>query len=332
MSRDFNGARVLITGGLGFIGSNTARRLVELGARVTLLDNLLRGHGGNRFNVDGIEDSVEFQLSDIRDTDALSQHIRESDFLFNLAAQTSHLGSMNDPETDLQINAVAQASILEACRVHNPGLRVLFTSTRQVYGRPDYLPVDETHPVRPVDVNGIGKQAGENLHLLYQRLYGVPTGILRLSNVYGPRMRVRDGRQTFLGLWIRMLLTGESIDVFGDGGQERDLLYVDDCVEAMLLAATADQAVGRTYNVGQRQGISLAELASILTSLEPGSRWNLVPFPPEREAIDIGNYSTDTTLIEKDLGWSSRVSLRDGLSKTIEFYRRNGHHYWEIDS
>ena len=196
----FSGARVLITGGLGFIGSNLARRLVGDGARVTLIDSLIPEYGGNLFNIHDIRERLSVSITDVRDPHAMAHHVKDQDFLFNLAGQTSHLDSMTDPATDLEINAAAQLSILEACRQHNPRVKLVFASTRQLYGRPQYLPVDEKHPARPVDVNGINKLAGEQYHLLYNDVYGIRACALRLTNTYGPGMRVRDARQTFLGV------------------------------------------------------------------------------------------------------------------------------------
>src|SRR5437667_1282866 len=234
----FTGRKVLITGGLGFIGSNLARRLVDLGARVTLVDSLIPEYGGNLFNIAGLEDHVQVNISDVRDQHSMRYLVQGQDYLFNLAGQTSHIDSMEDPYTDLEINCLAQLSILEACRQHNPGIKVVFASTRQMYGKPDYLPVNEDHLLRPVDVNGINKMAGEWYHILYNNVFGIAACALRLTNTYGPRMRVMDARQTFLGIWIRLLLEHKPFEVW-EGAQLRDFTYVDDAVEALLLAATS---------------------------------------------------------------------------------------------
>lgn len=326
---ELSGARVLITGGLGFIGSSLARRLVAAGAQVTLADSLIPTYGGNLHNIADIADRLTVNVCDVRDRFAMEYLVGRSDLLFNLAGQTSHLDSMTDPQTDLEINASAQLSILEACRRANPGIRVVFASTRQLYGRPEYLPVDERHPIRPVDVNGINKFAGEGYHLLYSSVYGIRSSVLRLTNTYGPGMRVKDARQTFLGIWIRQLLDGEPIRVFGDGKQVRDFNYVDDCVDALLLAACEDSAIGKVYNLGSSEVVSLADLATILTSMVEGAHWELVPFPPERKAIDIGDYYSDFSLIRKELGWSPSRDLKTGLRLTLDFYTRNREHYWE---
>jgi dTDP-glucose 4,6-dehydratase/UDP-glucose 4-epimerase len=325
----FRGARVLVTGGLGFIGSNLARRLVALGADVTLVDSLIPLYGGNLHNVADIRDAVTVNVCDVRDRFAMEYLVQRQDYLFNLAGQTSHLDSMTDPQTDLDINASAQLSILEACRKANPRVRLVFASTRQLYGRPDYLPVDEKHPVRPVDVNGINKLAGEGYHLLYSSVYGIRSSVLRLTNTYGPGMRVKDARQTFLGIWIRQLLEGAPIKVFGDGAQLRDFNYVDDCVEALLRAASDDVAIGRVYNLGSAEVVSLKDLAQMMTALVPGARHELVPFPPERKAIDIGDYYSDFSLIRRELGWAPQVGLREGLARSLDYFKTHAAHYWE---
>ncbi len=327
-SEEFRGSRILITGGLGFIGSHVAKELVAAGARVTLIDNLVPEYGGNRFNIESIKDQVSVHIGDIRDRTLIDNLVPDTDFIFNLAGQTSHLDSMADPHTDLAINADAQLSILEVCRALNPQARIVFASTRQLYGRPDFLPVTEDHPIRPVDVNGINKLAGEWYHLLYQDVYGIPASALRLTNTYGPGMRVMDARQTFLGIWIKQALTGQVIQVFGDGKQLRDFNYVDDAVNALLLAATSPNAAGRVFNLGNSEVVSLEQLAQLICEVVLGAQYELVPFPVERKKIDIGDYYADTTLIEKELGWKPRVSLAEGIKRTIDFYRNNSTQYW----
>jgi UDP-glucose 4-epimerase len=322
----FDGAGVLITGGLGFIGSNLALRLADLGARVTLVDSLVPEYGGNLFNLAGFEDRVRVNISDVRDKYSLNYLVQGQDYLFNLAGQTSHLDSMRDPFTDLEINSRAQLSILEACRQANPGIRVVFASTRQIYGRPQYLPVDEKHLLRPVDVNGINKMSGEGYHILYHDAYGIKATALRLTNTYGPRMRVKDARQTFLGIWIRLILEGRPFEVWG-GEQLRDFTYVDDAVEALLLAATRREAVGRIYNLGGERVISLKELAALLVETNGAGEFLRRAFPEERKKIDIGDFYSDFGLIRQELGWEPQVPLSRGLSLTLDFYRRYLPHY-----
>jgi UDP-glucose 4-epimerase len=324
----YKSKRVLITGGLGFIGSNLGRRLVDAGAHVLLCDSLRPNYGGNLFNVQDFKDRVTTNICDVRDRFAIEYLLQGQDYLFNLAGQTSHMDSMTDPQTDLDINAAAQLSIMEACRAVNPSIRVVFASTRQIYGKPDYLPVDEAHPICPVDVNGINKLAGEWYHLLYSKVYGIRSTVLRLTNTYGPGMRVKDARQTFLGIWIKQLIDGQPIKVFGDGLQLRDFNFVDDCVEAMLLSGLKDEAIGKIYNLGSEEVINLKDLAARLISIVPERTYEIVPFPPERKAIDIGDYYSDFSLIRSELGWTPRVSLDEGLRKSVDYYYEFGQHYW----
>ena len=323
------GKHVLVTGGLGFIGSTLAHRLAGAGAHVTLVDSLVPEYGGNPFNVADLRDRVRVNVADVRDPHSMNHLVRGQDFLFNLAGQTCHLDSMRDPATDLEINCRAQLSILEACRRHNPSVRIVFSSTRQIYGAPRYLPVDENHPLAPVDVNGVNKLAGEGYHLVYHRAHGLRTSILRLTNTYGPRMRVKDDRQTFLGVWLKRLLDGEPILVFGDGTQLRDFNFVEDVVDALLLAATDERAVGEVFNLGAPDWLSLKELAEMLVGLHAGGEYRLVPFPGERKRIDIGSYYADFGRIADRLGWRPRVSLREGLARTLAFYAENAGRYWD---
>jgi UDP-glucose 4-epimerase len=322
IENQFIGQKILITGGLGFLGSNLARRLVESGARVTLLDSLIPEYGGNLFNIAGIEDRVRVNISDVRDEHSMRYLVQDRDYLFNLAGQTSHVDSMEDPYTDLEINCRAQISILEACRKHNPKIKVVFASTRQIYGRPDSLPVNEDHLLRPVDVNGINKMAGEWYHILYNNVFGITACALRLTNTYGPRMRVKDARQTFLGIWIRLLVEGRPFEVW-EGGQLRDFTYVDDAVDALLLAASSDKVNGRTWNLGGDCVISLRGLAGLLVEINGGGEFSVRSYPPKRKRIDIGDYYADFSRIRATLGWAPRIALREGLARTLAYYREN---------
>lgn len=322
----FRDRRVLITGGLGFIGSNLARRLIESGARVTLVDSLIPEYGGNPFNIAGIEARVRVNVSDVRDEYSFGFLIRGVDYLFNLAGQTSHVDSMEHPHTDLDINCRSQLSILEACRRYNPGVKVVFASTRQIYGRPEYLPVDEKHPLRPVDVNGINKMAGESYHLVYNDVHGLRTSSLRLTNTIGPRMRIKDDRQTFLGSWVRRVLEGQPIEVWG-GDQLRDFTYVDDAVEAFLLAAASAKADGQVFNIGGDGVIALKDLAALLIEINGGGRFEIRPYPAERKRIDIGDYHADDTKARSTLGWRPTTKLADALRHTLAFYREHLREY-----
>ena len=315
----WTGRRVLITGGLGFIGSNLAARLVEAGARVTVLDSLIPEHGGLMFNVAGIADHLCIHLADVRNPDIMPALVRDQDILFNLAGQTSHMDSMTNPFTDMDINCRAQLAILEACRACNPEIKIVFAGTRQIYGRPKRLPVDEQQIPAPVDVNGIHKMAGEWYHLLYHQVYNLRACALRLTNTYGPRMRVRDARQTFLGVWIGRLIEGKPFEVWG-GDQLRDFTYVDDAVDAFLKLARNDQADGRVFNLGGDGAIRLRDLADTLVAIHGGGSFTVREYPSDRKRIDIGDYYADDGLIRRALGWAPRVSLPEGLKRTLAYY------------
>jgi UDP-glucose 4-epimerase len=321
-----SGARVLVTGGLGFIGSNLAARLVELGAEVTLVDTLIPSYGGNLHNIEGIRDRVRVNVSDVRDPYSMQVLVKGQDLLFNLAGQTSHLDSMLDPFTDLDINCRSQLSILEACRHHNPAIKVVFASTRQIYGKPQYLPVDERHLLAPVDVNGINKMAGEWYHILYNNVYGIRATALRMTNTYGPHMRIKDARQTFLGVWIRQICDGQPFEVWG-GEQLRDFTYVDDAVEALLRAAVDPRADGAIFNLGGQPPLALKAVAELLVRVAGGGSYASKEFPPERKRIDIGDYYADDRLIRAQLGWEPRVTMEEGLRRTLAFYRAQLQHY-----
>ena len=319
--------KILITGGLGFIGSNLAHRLVEHGSTITVVDSLIPEYGGNLRNIHDIQDKITINLSDVRDVAAINDLIKGHDFLFNLAGQTSHLDSMHDPITDLDINAKAQLSILEACRKYNPDIRIVFASTRQIYGKPNYLPVDEKHPRHPVDVNGINKIAGEQYHILYKEVYGIASSVLRLTNTYGPRMRIRDARQTFLGIWIRNLLEGKPIQVFGDGKQRRDYNYVGDVLDALLIAATDKNAVGKVYNLGAPDPLSLNDTAKIMCQRIEGSDYQMIPFPEDRKAIDVGDFICDYSAFRDQFGWEPKVSFEKGIQRSLEYFSKEIVHY-----
>jgi UDP-glucose 4-epimerase len=324
----FRNKEVIITGGLGFIGSNLTHRLVGYGAKVLLVDSLIPEYGGNLYNIKDIEKEVDVNIADVRDIHSMRYLVQGKDYLFNLAGQTSHTDSMNDPYTDLEINCRAQLSILETCRNYNPSIKIVFASTRQIYGVPDYLPVDERHLLHPTDVNGINKMAGEWYHILYNNVYGIRSCSLRLTNTYGPRMRVKDARQTFLGIWIKQIIQGEEIKVFGDGRQLRDFNFVEDVVDALLLSAVSEEAYGQIFNLGCNDFINLKDLAELLIRINKGGLYSIVPFPPERKQIDIGDYYGDFGKIRSRLGWEPKTSLEEGLDISLQYYRKYSNYYW----
>jgi UDP-glucose 4-epimerase len=324
----FHGRRVLITGGLGFIGGSLARALVAAGADVLIVDALIPECGGTYANIAGIEREVRVEEVDLREHERLLGLVAGRDVIFNLAGHTSHIDSMTAPQMDLQLNCRAQLSLLEACRRSAADATVVFAGTRQIYGRPRYLPVDEAHPIDPVDVNGIHKVAAEHYHLLYGRLYGPSVAVLRLTNTYGPGMRVRDARQTFLGVWLRALVDDDEFEIWGDGSQRRDFTYVDDAVAAFLQAALDPRAHGRALNLGGVESVSLRELADLAVAANEGGAYRVVPFPDDRRAIDIGDYVSDDRAIRELLGWQPRVGLSEGLRRSLEYFREHRAEYW----
>lgn len=325
----FAGANVLITGGLGFIGSHLAAALVEGEAEVTLVDSLIPQYGGNPYNVREIADRVDIQYTDVRDEFAIRQLVKGKDFIFNLAGQVSHIDSMSDPATDLAINCAAQLSLLEALRENNPDARVVFAASRQQYGRPTSLPLTEDHPQLPVDVNGINLVAGERYHLLYADVYGIRAASLRLTNTYGPHLLMKHDRQGFLTAFLRRALAGETIPVFGDGSQLRDFTYVADAVEAFLATAETEAAYGQALNVGGFGPVSLMDVALLCQRLAgTDGGVETVPWPPERKRIDIGSVYVDHRRLTDLTGWMPRVDLEEGLAETLAFYREHGEHYW----
>jgi UDP-glucose 4-epimerase len=317
----YRGRNVMITGGLGFIGSNLARQLVELGANVLLVDSLIPDYGGNLFNIDGIADRVHVNVADIRQQSTMNFLVKDQAVVFNLAGQVSHIDSMLDPYTDLEINCRSQLTILEACRYHNPGVKVVFAGTRQVYGRPDSLPVSEQHLVRPTDVNGINKAAGEYYHLVYNNVFGVRACSLRLTNVFGPRQLIKHNRQGFIAWFIRLAIEGRTIPVYGDGAQLRDFVFVDDAADAFLRAGAMDACNGEVFNVGGNEPLSHRTLTTMLVEIAGAGRVEYIDWPRDKKAIDIGSFYADSTKFALATGWKPSVTLRDGLARTVAFYR-----------
>jgi UDP-glucose 4-epimerase len=325
--RDFyRGRKVMVTGGLGFIGSNLCRTLADLGAQVMAVDSLLPDYGGNPWNLEGYEDKVRINVADVRGH-GMKYLVRGQEVLFNLAGQVSHMDSMTDPFTDLEINCTSQLWILEALRQWNAGCKVVYAGTRQIYGKPRYLPVDEQHLLNPTDVNGINKISGEFYHLVYNSVHGIRACSLRLTNTYGPRQLIRHNRQGFIGWFMKQVVLGEEIQIYGDGAQRRDFDYVDDTVDAFLRAGAMEQADGEVFNLGGDAPVSLKDLTELMIELAGRGSYRLIPFPEERKKIDIGDFYADTSKIKAALGWQPVTKLRDGLSRTIAYYHAHKEHY-----
>ncbi len=318
--------KALITGGVGFLGSALARALIDLNVEVTLVDNFDPDGGANLFNLNGIEDRVRVIRADIQNEEPMRAALQGQDFLFNLAGLMSHVGSMLDPFKDLAANAGGHVRLLELCRLHNPQIRIVYAGTRQVYGKPKYLPVDENHLPTPLDNNGVSKRAGEMYHIVYHRAYGMATCALRLTNTYGERMRIKDDKLNFIGWWLQRLVTDNAIQIFGDGSQVRDLNHADDVVRAFLLCAAIPKAEGKIYNLGA-QPIALLDLARLMIEVNGGGSLKTIPFPENRKRIDIGGYYADYGLIKNEIGWQPQVPLREGLARTLAFYRENKARY-----
>jgi len=330
--RDFyRGRRVMITGGLGFIGSNLARQLVDLEADVLIIDSLIPDYGGNLFNIHDIDNRVRVNIADVRQESTMHYLVRDREVIFNLAGQVSHIDSMRDPYTDLEINCRAQLSMLEACRRRNREAKVVFAGTRQVYGRPDRLPVDERHLVNPTDVNGINKAAGEYYHLVYNHVFGVRACSLRLTNVYGPRQLIKHNRQGFIAWFIRLAIEGGEIQIFGDGSQLRDFVYVEDAADAFLRAGASDACNGEVFNVGGAEPTSHRDLVALLLEIAGTGTVRFVEWPAEKRQIDIGSFYSDWSKFQRTVGWAPTVGLRDGLTRTVAFYREHLAHYVDAD-
>lgn len=323
----YQGKQILITGGLGFIGSNLAIRLVKLGADVTLIDSLIPDYGGNLFNIKPIRKRVIANISDVRDRYSLNYLVKGKDIVFNLAGTLSHVDSMNDPFTDLAVNCSSQLSILEACRHNNPGVKIIYAGTRNQYGKAQYLPVDEKHPLEPTDINGINCNAGEYYHILYYKVYGIKTSSLRLTNTFGPRHLMKHSKQGVLSWFLRLLIDGVKIQLYGTGNQIRDVNYIDDVVDAFLLTGANDVSNGQVYNLGGTP-VSLKDFVQTAIKIHGKGSYEIVPFPPEREIIEIGDYIADYSKINKQLGWKPKVSLKVGIKKTLAFYEKYREYYW----
>jgi UDP-glucose 4-epimerase len=324
----FAGVNCLVTGGLGFIGSNLAIRLVEMGARVTLVDAMMPDYGGNLFNIAPIRDRVTVNFGDICDRHAMDWLVRGQDYVFHLAGQASHVMSLTDPYPDIEYNIKGTVVVMEALRRFNPAARVVFTGTRSEYGPTTKLPVSEDAPTNPKGIYEISNLAAEKIVQVYNDTHGIRTVPLRLTNTYGPRAQMKHARYGVANWFVRLALDDRTIPVFGDGSAVRDFLYVDDCVDAILLAATSDAAAGQVFNVGVDRPTTMRELAETIVRLTGSGRWELAPYTAERKALEPGDFYSDITKIRRALGWQPHTPLEDGLRLTIAYYRAHKAYYW----
>lgn len=318
---------ILITGGLGFIGSNLAIKLVGFGSQVTILDALLPDYGGNKFNIYPIKDKIKLKLTDMRDEKLVEKLVADQDFIFNLAGTLSHIDSMTDPFTDLDINCRAQLSLLEACKSVNREAKIIFAGTRNQYGKAIYLPVDEKHIQEPTDINGINSIAAEKYHLLYGRIYNMPTVSVRMTNTFGPRHQMKHPRQGVLNWFLRLLIDDQEVSLFGDGSQIRDINYVDDVVEALLEVAKSKKSNGQIYNIGG-EAMTLKQFIEAAIKILGRGKYKIVEFPKDRKEIEIGNYVADIKKIKEEIGWEPKYKVEKGIEETFNYYISNKKHYW----
>ena len=327
MENYFKNKKILITGGLGFIGSTLAHRLAKIEADIYLIDSLIPEYGGNNFNINGIEDKVKVNIADVRDKHSMDYLVKDKDIIFNLAGTLSHIDSMNDPFTDLEINCTSQLSILESCRKNNRDVKIIFAGTRGQYGKADHLPVDERHLMHPTDVNGINNIAGESYHILYNNIYGIRAVSLRLTNTYGPRHQMKHHKQGIINWFIRQLIEGQTVKLYGDGKQIRDINYVDDVVEALLLVACNEKANGEVFNLG---GIpkNLIDLVETMIDVYGKGNYELIPFKDDLKKIEIGDYIANYEKVKNTVGWQPKISLEEGLRSSFDYYEKYRNHYW----
>ncbi len=327
MENYFKNKKILITGGLGFIGSTLAHRLAKMEADIFLVDSLISEYGGNNFNINGIEDRVKVNIADVRDKHSMDYLVKDKDIIFNLAGTLSHIDSMNDPFTDLEINCKSQLSILESCRKNNRDVKIIFAGTRGQYGKADHLPVDEKHLMHPTDVNGINNIAGESYHILYNNIYGIRAVSLRLTNTYGPRHQMKHHKQGIINWFIRQLIEGQTVKLYGDGKQIRDINYVDDVVEALLLVACNEKTNGEVFNLG---GIpkNLIDLVETMIDVYGKGNYELIPFKDDLKKIEIGDYIANYEKVKNTVGWQPKISLEEGLRSSFDYYEKYKDHYW----
>ncbi len=325
--KTFEGKRVLITGGAGFIGSSLAHALVDLGAQVTVLDAMLLLYGGNLFNLEDVNKKLTFVEGDIRDKDLMAQLVKDQDVIFNLAAQVSYIDSKDQPFLDLDINCKGHLNVLEAVRVVAPKCRVIFSSSRLVYGKILKSPVSEDHPTDPLSIYGIHKLTAEKYYQYYHKNFGINTIVARIPNPYGPRQQMKHNKYSIAGWFVRQALEGQAITIFGDGKQERDYLYIDDIIDAFLKLAEKGRA-GEVYNMGLQERTTFVDMVDAILSEIPTGKKKHIPWPENYEKNETGSYIADTSKINKDTSWLAKVNLKEGIHRMVEYYKENKKHYW----
>lgn len=326
--KTFEGKRILVTGGAGMIGSTLVRRAALLGAHVTVLDALLPLYGGNLFNIEDVREKITFVEGDIRDADVVAECVRDADYIFNFAAQVSYVLSNVDPFLDLDFNCRGHLTLLDSCRKTGATQRIIFSSSRFVYGAPEYSPVDENHPLNCQSIYGIHKIAAEKYHQFFHRSYNQPTLSLRFTNPYGPRQQMKHNQYGIVNWFIRQALDGEALTIYGDGAQQRDYIFVEDIVEACLLIALAGKFEGEVYNVGSGHGVGFREMTECIVAAVPETRILSVDWPPNRTLVETGDFIADCKKLRTLTGWSPHVSLEEGIRATVDYYRKNRSRYW----
>lgn len=329
MKNNYSKKEVLITGGLGFIGSNLAIELVKEGARVTILDNLQKGLGANYFNIVPIKNKVKVTVADIRSQSAMNSAVRGKDYIFHLAGQVSHIDSIKYPLKDLSINAEGTLVTLEACRKYNPETKLIFTGTRGQYGSSVRLPVSENHPMNPKGVYAITNLCAEKLVMVYDEIHKIRAIALRITNTYGPRHQMMHDEYGVLNWFIRKAIDNEVIPVFGNGLIKRDFLYIDDLVKALVMCGLSNDAYGNIFNIGSGKATDFVELAKIIISIAKSGSFKFTDFSKERKEIEPGDYYADIKKIKTIVGWKPAVSLNEGIERTINYYKKFKNKYWK---
>lgn len=325
----FKGKKVLITGGLGFIGSSLAIRLVGLGAEVTVLDSMIPDYGGNLFNIEPVKNDVTINFSNITDSTSMDYLVREKDYIFHCAGQVCHIMSLTNPFPDIEYNIKGVAVLMQACKNHNPNVKIVKTGTRGQYGPSVKLPVNEEAPTNPRGIYEISNLAAEKIMKIYNDVHGIPTVLLRLTNIYGPRSQMKHSRFGVVNWFVRQALDDETVKVFGDGKILRDFLYIDDCVDALLATALSENAEGEILNVGVDKAVCFLDLVKTIIDVVGSGRWEYSEFSAERKAQEPGDFYSDITKIKNLVGWKPSISLEEGLARTADYYRLNRQWYWQ---